>query len=65
VKVEVVVNDDKVDPEISSISRYGRSGDPAIAVASRSSELVDGKIFAINGRKTVWIRTFESGEGAR
>jgi hypothetical protein len=30
VKVDLIVNDDKVDPEILLIWRYCQSGDPAI-----------------------------------
>ncbi|MGB5239598.1 MAG: P-II family nitrogen regulator [Prochlorococcaceae cyanobacterium] len=50
VKVEVVVDDDKVDAAIE-----------AIAAPSRTGEIGDGKIFVTNVEKAVRIRTSETG----
>lgn len=50
VKVEVVVDDDKVDAAIE-----------AIAGPSRTGEIGDGKIFVTNVEKAVRIRTSETG----
>ncbi|APD48850.1 P-II family nitrogen regulator [Synechococcus sp. CS-602] len=52
VKVEVVVDDEKVDAVISAIS------------ASRTGEIGDGKIFVLPVESVVRIRTSESGPSA-
>ncbi|MCP9773481.1 P-II family nitrogen regulator [Synechococcus sp. Tobar12-5m-g] len=53
VKVEVVVEDDKVDTVIA-----------AITGASRTGEIGDGKIFVLPVENVVRIRTSESGTSA-
>ncbi|MGH8531966.1 MAG: P-II family nitrogen regulator [Gammaproteobacteria bacterium] len=53
IKIEVAVSEDQVDPVVEAISGTARTG-----------KIGDGKIFVVNLREAIRIRTGESGADA-